>query len=267
MQSSSNKKLGLILGVILIGAGLIFLIGELTGIASFGLLWPLVIIGIGIAFFIGMYLGGKSASALAIPGSILVMIGLILLVQNAFDLWLTWSYSWALIIVAVGIGLVIHGAYSERADLRASGVNLIHIGLGIFVIFGIILSVFWSAIGVSNQGYGIFGLLLVVFGAYLLLQRSYLLIKGRANWHDRDLFWPVIMLGVGLVFASLEFSQLELAQFEDLWRWWPLALVLLGIDWLIGRRWPVVGAVVAILIVVACLVLMFDPVLLNSFIQ
>ncbi len=264
-MQSSRKNLGLILGVLLIGAGILFLIGEISGIATFGLLGPLVIIGLGIAFFVGMYLGGEPGGWLAIPGSILVMIGLILLVQSAFDLHLIWSYSWALIIVAVGVGLAINGAYNHRADLRANGVQVIHIGVGIFVVLGIILSVIWSSIGVSEGGYGFFGLLLVLLGGYLLIQRSVLLIQKRAHWPDRDLFWPVIFIGVGLVFVLLEVGRLDLTQFEDLWRWWPLALVLIGLDWLIGRRWPIVGAVVAALVMAVCLVLMFDPLLLNSF--
>ena len=176
-MQSSRKNLGLILGVLLIGAGILFLIGEISGIATFGLLGPLVIIGLGIAFFVGMYLGGEPGGWLAIPGSILVMIGLILLVQSAFDLHLIWSYSWALIIVAVGVGLAINGAYNHRADLRANGVQVIHIGIGIFVVLGIILSVIWSSIGVSEGGYGFFGLLLVLLGGYLLIQRSVLLIQ------------------------------------------------------------------------------------------
>ena len=85
------------------------------------------------------------------------------------------------------------------------------------------------------------------------------------HWPDRDLFWPVIFIGVGLVFVLLEVGRLDLTQFEDLWRWWPLALVLIGLDWLIGRRWPIVGAVVAALVMAVCLVLMFDPLLLNTF--
>jgi hypothetical protein len=67
-----------------------------------------------------------------------------------------------------------------------------------------------------------------------------------------------------LVLFLFGLGQLPLVELTGLWQWWPLLLVMVGIDWLIGRRWPVVGAIVAALIVVASLLLMFDPALLRS---
>jgi hypothetical protein len=263
-MSSSRTKLGIILGVILIAAGGLFLLGELSGLVSVGWLWPLIIVAIGVAFFIGMFLGGPEAGALAIPGSILIMIGLILFVQNAFDAWETWSYAWALIIVAVGAGVWIHGAWSERPDLRISGGKLVQTGLTLFVVFGLLLSLIFSYFHIADGNFTFWGLLLALLGFYLLLQRSILLIQGRADWEDRDLFWPVIMLGAGLALFLYGLGELPLLQLTGLWKWWPLALVLIGMDWLLGKRWPLVGAILATLTVVATLLLMFDPALLKS---
>lgn len=262
-MSSSRNKLGIILGAILIGAGALFLIAELTGLASFGLLWPMIIMLVGAGFFIGMFIGGPEAGGLAIPGSIILTVGLILLIQNAFDLWITWSYAWALIISAVGLGLVIFGAYSDKRDLRESGVKLINLGLVLFVVFGLIASLLWNAAGVTNTGYGFFGLMMSLIGLYLLIHRAYLLIKGRAGWDDRDLFWPVIMIGVGLVFFMFELGGLSLVQLTGLRAWWPLLLIMIGLDWLVGRRWPWVGALLAVIVVTVSLLMMFDPAFLR----
>lgn len=264
-MQSSRTNLGVILGVILIVAGLLMLVGQVTGLTSLGLLWPLMIILIGFGFFIGMFIGGQEAGALAIPGSIISTIGLILFFQNMFDLWMTWSYAWALIIVAVGIGQLIWGAYAGRVDLRKNGWNTIQVGLTLFVIFGMIFSLIWDAIGVMQGGYGFFGVLLALLGLFLLLRRSILLMRHEASWDDRDLFWPVIMIGAGLVFFLYALGRLPIAQLTGLWTWWPLALIMIGLDWLIGRRWPVVGAALAILIVIVTLILMFDPALLRVF--
>jgi hypothetical protein len=90
------------------------------------------------------------------------------------------------------------------------------------------------------------------------------LLLHKAHWDDRDLFWPVIMIGVGLVLFLFGLGRLPLVELTGLWRWWPLLLVMVGIDWLIGRRWPVVGAIAAAIIVMASLLLMFDPTLLRA---
>ncbi len=262
-MTSSRNKIGLILGVILIGAGVIFLVGQIMGLTSIDLLWPFVIVAVGLAFFIGMLIGGPETGALAIPGSIIVTIGLIIFLQNALDTWETWSYAWALIIVAVGVGLWIDGAYSQQSNLRTTGIKVINTGLILFVVFGLIISLVFN---LTNQGGGSFsfwGLLLALLGLYLLVWRSARLVLGRAEWDDRDLFWPVIMIGAGLVLFLYGLGQLPVDQLASLWKWWPLALILLGLDWLVGKRWPLVGGILATLIVVLVLILMFDPVALG----
>jgi hypothetical protein len=62
----------------------------------------------------------------------------------------------------------------------------------------------------------------------------------------RSLFWPIILIGVG-VFMLL--GNMNLLPEYSLWtlaRLWPLILVVIGLDILIGRRSPLVGAVIGI---------------------
>lgn len=59
---------------------------------------------------VGAGLGVPSLSGLCIPGSIVTILGLLLLlmIQNSFDLWSTWAYAWTLVVlVGTGAGLAI----------------------------------------------------------------------------------------------------------------------------------------------------------------
>jgi hypothetical protein len=141
--------------------------------------------------------------------------------------------------------------------------STIQVGLVLFAFLGLIFTLIFNYQGIQPGGYSFFGLLLALIGFYLLIYRSILLIQDRASWGDRDLFWPVIMIGGGLLFFLYGYAALSLEQLTDLWKWWPLGLILIGLDWLVGRRFPVVGAILAVLLVAASLVLMFDPVLLS----
>ncbi len=60
-----------------------------------------------------MFLGGKQVSGLAIPGSIITGIGLLLLFQNLTSYWESWSYGWTLIIIFVGAGIYLAGLYGD----------------------------------------------------------------------------------------------------------------------------------------------------------
>src|SRR3989304_1989122 len=92
-------------GILLIGMGIVFLIGQFLRFDVWHYIWPFFILAAGGAFFAGMLAGGRSAGGLAVPGSIIVTVGLILLIQNVFDIWGTWAYAWGLIIAGVGGGL------------------------------------------------------------------------------------------------------------------------------------------------------------------
>jgi urea transporter len=137
MEPNRNQG-SLIVGVLLIAAGVLFLLSRLAGFSGWGAFWPYIIIGVGAAFFIGMALGGRNAGVLAIPGSIIVMVGLILLLQNWMAIWETWAYAWTLIVCAVGLGIAFYGMRSNQPDLRNSGWSLARLGLVLFVVFGVL---------------------------------------------------------------------------------------------------------------------------------
>ncbi len=159
-----------LIGFALLGVGLVFLIGQLLSINLIYYLWPFFVIVPGLLFFMGMVLGGKRLGALAIPGSIITMVGLILLYQNTFKHFESWAYAWALIFpTAVGIGLAVNGAWSGIPALVERGSRWVSAGLVIFLVTGFF---FELVLNISNSVIGnlVWPGLLIAFGAYLALR-------------------------------------------------------------------------------------------------
>jgi hypothetical protein len=163
-----NSSLGF--GVVMVVLGCVFLLGQLLGVHFWGAGWPLVIVFAGLLFFVGMVTGGKAAGGLAIPGSIITMVGLILFFQNTFNYFESWSYVWALIPLAVGIGAMINGYWSEQPNEVANGRRVAGIGALLFML-GFVF--FELVIGIGRLGHQFFGnvvgpLVLVGIGLYLV---------------------------------------------------------------------------------------------------
>ena len=172
----SNPGL-LIIGAALIGFGLLALAGQLfSGFDFWGVIWPFFIVGAGALFFVGMFSGGKSAAGLAIPGSILIAVGLMLFLQNLFDHWESWAYGWTVILMAVGVGIYIMGRYTENPGQRASGLSLLKIGAVLFVIFAGFFEMIFNSFAYSRF---LFPAALILFGIYLILGRSRLPAKSQ----------------------------------------------------------------------------------------
>jgi hypothetical protein len=169
---AKRNLFNLYLGILLLALGVFFLLGQFIGRGFWSLFWPFIIIAVGAAFFVGMRAGGPGLSGLAIPGSVVSMVGLILLVQNTFHQWQTWSYAWALMIVAVGIGLTIHASYGSRQGARRAGRYLIRLGLILFLAFGVFFELLFFLIG-NHYGSAIFwSVALIIVGVYIIFGRG-----------------------------------------------------------------------------------------------
>jgi hypothetical protein len=71
---------------------------------------------------------------------------------------------------------------------------------------------------------------------------------------ERSLFWPFILIGVGVVWLLSNMGILQPASLSVLFRLWPLILIVIGIDLLFGRRNPMIGTLLgvgAVILVVA----------------
>jgi hypothetical protein len=72
------------------------------------------------------------------------------------------------------------------------------------------------------------------------------------TYRHRGLLWPILVITAGVLLLLNNLGMLSLDLWELLWRGWPLILIAIGIDLLIGRRsaW---GAAVAALLIIAVL--------------
>jgi hypothetical protein len=167
MQTNRSNTGALVGGAVMIAFGLLTLASQVFRNVNWGFLWPFIVIAIGAIFFVAMFAGGKQTAAFAIPGSIIGGVGLVLLFQNITHHWESMSYFWTLIIMFVGAGIYIMGAYGGDVNQRQAGARVMKIGLIMFVIFGTFFEMIFSSF--SNM---IFPILLILLGAYLVLSRS-----------------------------------------------------------------------------------------------
>jgi hypothetical protein len=62
-------------------------------------------------------------------------------------------------------------------------------------------------------------------------------------------FWPILLIGVGLLFLLANLNLVPLPSLTLLFRLWPVVLVVIGLDLLFGRRAPWLGGLIALLAV------------------
>jgi hypothetical protein len=67
------------------------------------------------------------------------------------------------------------------------------------------------------------------------------------------LFWPVVLIGLGIIFLLNNLGYLDWSIWRTLWRVWPVFLIAAGLDLLIGRR-SIWGSVVALLLILGVFV-------------
>lgn len=155
-------------GTVLVALGILFLIGRIVG--GFG--WPLFVMAPGLVLLLVALMGPRSAAGLAVPGSIVTMVGLVLFAQDATGRFETWSYAWGLVMAAVGVGIFLQASIEDRPGGQREGVRLATLGLGLFAAFGVFFEflVFGSALrGASGW---ILPLLLILGGAWMLTRRT-----------------------------------------------------------------------------------------------
>ena len=98
MSSDGREWINVVVGMVLVGLGLLFLVAQLFNVNVMHFTWPFLLSCRG-CFFRRYDAWGKGAGGLAIPGSIITTVGLILLYQNSFNHWQSWAYAWALIFL------------------------------------------------------------------------------------------------------------------------------------------------------------------------
>jgi hypothetical protein len=162
-----------LVGIILIVVGVIFLVQPVLGVNLMHVAWPLFIIVPGLLMLAAAVGGNRGASGMAVPGAIVTMTGAILFVQNAFDLWSTWAYAWALVApTSVGLGLWLRGALTVNPRTERAGRRLVQIGLVLFLAFGAFFEVVlnWGRLANSTLGVAA-AVVLIAAGLAMALRR------------------------------------------------------------------------------------------------
>ena len=131
--TASPRRGGIVLGTALVLVGGAALLVQVSGI-SIG--WPIWIIVPGVALILGaVAVGGPGGSGMASVGGIVTMTGIVLAVQEAYGLYETWAYAWALVAPGgVGLGLVVYGLLTGRRDDLRGGLGALFAGLAIFLV-------------------------------------------------------------------------------------------------------------------------------------
>jgi len=152
------------IGLLLIVVGLVFFVARVGG----GTAWPLFVIVPGAAMLAVALAGPRGNAGLAVPGSIVSAVGLILLVQEATGTFHTWSYAWGLVLASVGVGSFLQASIEENAQGQREGVRLTVLGLALFAAFG----AFFELLIFGGAMQGLLGwilpLALIVGGVWML---------------------------------------------------------------------------------------------------
>ena len=157
------------IGFVLIAAGILLLLARGLDISVGALAWPLFIIVPGVVMLVAAFTASDSVSGLAVPGSIVTTVGTILFLQNLTQRFETWSYSWALVLASVGVGIFLQAALDDDEAGQRSAIRIVVLGLTLFALFGVFFEfvIFGGASG-SPWVRFLIPILLIVAGAYLL---------------------------------------------------------------------------------------------------
>jgi hypothetical protein len=124
--------------------------------------WPVIIWGMGSLFLLVTLASG--IGPLAIPGTILAGLGLLLSWQNRSNDWASWAYVWTLIPASVGLGLFL--AFLRSRVMRVIGLSMLAWSLVAFALFGVFFAGQGALVKLWPAALILAGLV-VLFQAYL----------------------------------------------------------------------------------------------------
>jgi DNA-binding CsgD family transcriptional regulator len=134
------KKLVTITSIILVALGVLTFAVSLVSNGSLNISWPLVVIMLGVVFFILVGVFARKWAwmvFLYLPGSLLLALGLVFLLNVLTNDWNAWAYAWLLVVAGLGLGVVlVNRAVHWRELVSMIGFGLIVGGITLFVLFG-----------------------------------------------------------------------------------------------------------------------------------
>jgi hypothetical protein len=144
-------------GVMVLLLGALFLVlnvgsGFFPGleILRIGRLWPLLVIWVGLAFYLPIFIWWEKRSknyGLAMPGTIVLVNGLILLYCSLTWRWADWAFLWTLEPLSVALGLLALWLLGPKASGLLIAALLIGGGsLAVFAVLASALGGLWGGI-------------------------------------------------------------------------------------------------------------------------
>jgi len=134
------KKLVTITSIILIVLGVVTLALNLVFNGSMNISWPLVVIMLGVVFFILVGAFSKKWAwmvFLYLPGSLLLALGLVFLLNVITNDWNAWAYAWMLVVAGLGLGIVLVNRKVHWPEfITMTGFGMMVGGITLFVLFG-----------------------------------------------------------------------------------------------------------------------------------
>jgi hypothetical protein len=150
---NAERRAYLVLGGLLVLAGVAWLLARTAGVdlpalvAAVG--WPVFVVAPGLVLLaLGLSMPRQPGQGMAVGGTIVTSVGLLLAYQDATDHWSSWAYAWALIgPAAAGLGQAAWGALHRHSRDVAEGGRTLGVGL---VMFGVGYAFFEGLIGIGD---------------------------------------------------------------------------------------------------------------------
>lgn len=139
-RSERSGALPIVVGLLLIGAGVIFLVMQAYAIElpfDLGRVgWPLFIIAPGVVLLlVGLFLPAAPGSGLTVGGGIVTAVGLLLAYQSSTNHYASWAYAWALVApFSVGVAMLLWGVVHGRGAMIRVGLGAMFAGAVLFLI-------------------------------------------------------------------------------------------------------------------------------------
>jgi len=158
-----------VLGAFLVAIGAIFLVLNLIPGVDMGKTWPVIFFFLATAFYLPAFLwqgARRGLGGLFIPGSILLVLGLIFVYDVLTGDWASWAYAWLLIPAGVGLGLTLGSAVGGWGRGPAqTGLWLMGVDVGLFALIATIFG--------GNPAIRTFGPLVIILAGVLILVRVF----------------------------------------------------------------------------------------------
>jgi hypothetical protein len=71
-------------------------------------------------------------------------------------------------------------------------------------------------------------------------------MEERSATRYRSIFWPIVLIGIGVIWLLANLEIIPGINWRILWRFWPLLLIALGLDLIFARRSTIWGAIVGL---------------------